>query len=330
MAVRVPTVTVDALYEERVKFTLSGTDVSVANALRRVLLAEVPCLAIDLVYIYENTSVLHDEFIAHRLGLVPLRWKHRDRLPETRFPFPDACECDLSSGVDVCPKCSVELVLNVVNNADADGDSIKVTSRDLNFALEHVAEEVEVAHFVNAEEEKLCREPDEGIVIVKLGPGQKLTLRAVAQLGTGKMHAKWNPTATVAMRYEPDIRLNHELLERVSAADKRDFVRRCQPDVFAYDASTGLVGLGKAARKASNLDEIRKVGAAISKAYSATDNVVAVGVVPDRFIFSVETSGALHPETIVVSALNALVLKMGMLQAEANRAITSQFGGGAR
>ena len=65
-------------------------------------------------------------------GLVPLRWKHRDRLPETRFPFPDACECDLSSGVDVCPKCSVELVLNVVNNADADGDSIKVTSRDLN------------------------------------------------------------------------------------------------------------------------------------------------------------------------------------------------------
>jgi len=334
-----------------------------------VRLAQVPCLAIDLVYIYENTSVLHDEFIAHRLGLVPLRWKHRDRLPETRFPFPDACECDLSSGVDVCPKCSVELVLNVVNNADADGDSIKVTSRDLNvsaaarplfprraaraavrpphpplslpstpppcpppslflqFALEHVAEEVEVAHFVNAEEEKLCREPDEGIVIVKLGPGQKLTLRAVAQLGTGKMHAKWNPTATVAMRYEPDIRLNHELLERVSAADKRDFVRRCQPDVFAYDASTGLVGLGKAARKASNLDEIRKVGAAISKAYSATDNVVAVGVVPDRFIFSVETSGALHPETIVVSALNALVLKMGMLQAEANRAITSQFGG---
>jgi DNA-directed RNA polymerase II subunit RPB3 len=94
--------------------------------------AQVPCLAIDLVYIYENTSVLHDEFIAHRLGLVPLRWKHRDRLPETRFPFPDACECDLSSGVDVCPKCSVELVLNVVNNADADGDSIKVTSRDLN------------------------------------------------------------------------------------------------------------------------------------------------------------------------------------------------------
>ena len=188
-----------------------------------------------------------------------------------------------------------------------------------------------MAHFVNAEEEKLCREPDEGIVIVKLGPGQKLTLRAVAQLGTGKMHAKWNPTATVAMRYEPEIRLNHELLERVSAADKRDFVRRCQPDVFAFDASTGLVALGKAARKASNIDEIRKVGAAISKAYSGTDNIVAVGVVPDRFLFSVETSGALHPEAIVASALATLVAKMGMLQTEATRAQALQgIGLGAR
>ena len=188
-----------------------------------------------------------------------------------------------------------------------------------------------MAHFVNAEEEKLCGEPDEGIVIVKLGPGQRLALRAVAQLGTGKMHAKWNPTATVAMRYEPEIRLNHELLERVSAADKRDFVRRCQPDVFAFDASTGLVALGKAARKASNIDEIRKVGAAISKAYSGTDNIVAVGVVPDRFLFSVETSGALHPEAIVASALATLVAKMGMLQTEATRAQALQgIGLGAR
>lgn len=136
--IRVPSISVDALYEERIKFTLSGTDVSVANALRRVLIAEVrglpvtaascaraqgaslrreaaaaaavsldsgarpptrqppapsppppqvPTLAIDLVYITDNTSVLHDEFIAHRLGLVPLRWKSRDGLPENKYPF---------------------------------------------------------------------------------------------------------------------------------------------------------------------------------------------------------------------------------------------------
>lgn len=198
------------------------------------------------------------------------------------------------------------------------------------FALEQVTEEVEVAHFVNAEEEKLCGEPDEGIVIVKLAPGQRLSLRAVAQLGTGKMHAKWNPTATVAMRYEPDIRLNHELLERISRADKRDFVRRCQPDVFVFDESTALVTLGKVASKANNIDEIRKVGAAIAKKYTPTENIVSVGFVPDKFIFSVETSGALAPELIVQSGLATLVAKMGMLSVESARAAALATGGASR
>lgn len=54
------------------EFVLSGTEPSVANALRRVILVEVPTIAIDLVEIENNTTALNDEFIAHRLGLIPL------------------------------------------------------------------------------------------------------------------------------------------------------------------------------------------------------------------------------------------------------------------
>lgn len=55
------------------EFVLRKTDCSVANALRRAILAWVPTIAIDLVEFEVNETVLNDEFIAHRLGLIPLR-----------------------------------------------------------------------------------------------------------------------------------------------------------------------------------------------------------------------------------------------------------------
>lgn len=49
-----------------------GVDASIANAFRRILIAEVPTVAIEHVYVWNNTSVIQDEVLAHRIGLVPL------------------------------------------------------------------------------------------------------------------------------------------------------------------------------------------------------------------------------------------------------------------
>jgi DNA-directed RNA polymerase I and III subunit RPAC1 len=54
------------------EFDLIGVDASVANALRRIMISEVPTMAIENVYMYNNTSVMHDEILAHRLGLIPI------------------------------------------------------------------------------------------------------------------------------------------------------------------------------------------------------------------------------------------------------------------
>ena len=48
------------LTPEFIRFALTGCDVSLTNALRRIMIAEVPTLATHLVSISENTSVLHD------------------------------------------------------------------------------------------------------------------------------------------------------------------------------------------------------------------------------------------------------------------------------
>ena len=58
---------------EEIVFDITGYDVSFTNAIRRILLAEVPSMAIEKVELYNNTTVMHDEFLGHRLGLIPIK-----------------------------------------------------------------------------------------------------------------------------------------------------------------------------------------------------------------------------------------------------------------
>lgn len=59
------------LSQRSIEFDLVGVDASIANAFRRILIAEVPTIAIEHVYVWNNTSVIHDEVLAQRLGLIP-------------------------------------------------------------------------------------------------------------------------------------------------------------------------------------------------------------------------------------------------------------------
>lgn len=55
------------------EFDLIGQTPALANAYRRIMLSEVPTMAIEKVYIYNNTSIIQDEILAHRIGLIPLK-----------------------------------------------------------------------------------------------------------------------------------------------------------------------------------------------------------------------------------------------------------------
>lgn len=118
---RFPKVKIRELKDDYAKFELRDTDASMANALRRVMIAEVPTIAIDLVEIEVNSSVLNDEFIAHHLGLIPLT---SERAMSMRF----SRDCDACDGDGQCEFCSVEFHLRAKCHSD---QTLDVTSKDL-------------------------------------------------------------------------------------------------------------------------------------------------------------------------------------------------------
>ncbi|CAB4025716.1 DNA-directed RNA polymerases I and III subunit RPAC1, partial [Paramuricea clavata] len=61
-----------SLTENEIEFDMVGIDASIANAFRRILLAEVPTMAIEKIHIFNNTTIIQDEVLVHRLGLIPI------------------------------------------------------------------------------------------------------------------------------------------------------------------------------------------------------------------------------------------------------------------
>lgn len=59
-------------HENRIEFAASGISTDLANLVRRYSMAKVSVLAIEKVTIYDNTSSFWDEYIAHRIGLMPV------------------------------------------------------------------------------------------------------------------------------------------------------------------------------------------------------------------------------------------------------------------
>lgn len=163
--------------DKNMRLLISGVDAPLVNALRRNVIAEVPCMAIDEVVVIENSSVLHDEVIAHRLGLIPLK------TDLDSYNLPEECPCKSEFG---CNLCRVTLTLD----QEANEGTLTVYSGELI-------------------SENPCVVPvSDKVPIVKLTKGQKLKLEAYARLGKGKKHAKWQSVSTSAYKNLPQVKID--------------------------------------------------------------------------------------------------------------------------
>lgn len=157
------------------RFYLSGAWPAFANSVRREMISGVPTLAIEDIRIYDNTSVLFDEMLAHRLGLIPLRTDLSTLVPV------DQCSCQGAG----CPACTATYTLSV------EGPRL-VTSRDL------------------IPQDSTAGPVDENVPIVKLTEDQKVVVEAKARLATGKAHAKWQATTACGYKNYPVITIDEK------------------------------------------------------------------------------------------------------------------------
>jgi len=155
------------------------------NSIRRVMLSELPKLAVENVVIYDNTTALFDEIISHRLGLIPIP------TDLSLLTFKDQCTCKGKG----CPNCTVRYTLS------KEGEGV-VYSGDLQ------------------PEEKSWAIKEDKIPIVELYNDQRLILEIEAVLGRGKDHAKWQPVQAPGYTFVPTIEIDKKRINEVE-----DFIK---------------------------------------------------------------------------------------------------------
>lgn len=157
--------------KNELKILLSNADFETANSIRRACSNLVLTMAIEDVEIKENNSALYDEFLAHRLGLIPLSTDLKT------YNKKSDCKC---KGVG-CARCVCEFVL------EKKGPCI-VYAKDL----------------ISSDNKIVPIYPE--TPIVKLFENQEVKLIAKAMLNNGDYHIKHSP-GNIYYKFKPEIKL---------------------------------------------------------------------------------------------------------------------------
>ncbi len=171
------------------------------------------------------------------------------------------------------------------------------------------------AHAASVEEGKTLGYVDEwnpdreergGIRIGVLGRGQSLRLKAFARKLVGKVHAKWNPVCVATFRYEPIITINRQKLETLDDSKVQQIISACPTKVFSGNNRLSVVNASKCmfCKECEKITDKKKEG------------IVFVEHRPNIFHFTVESTGAIPPEEIVMEAFDVLLRKLDTITHE--------------
>lgn len=269
------------LNEECIEFDLVGVDVSIANALRRILLSEVPTVAIEHVWIAINSSIIQDEVLAHRVGLIPIKV--------------DPKKLDYVVGEDETDRDTI------VFHFDVECKNEKVTKP--NGQEEYVNESAlsgQLTWLPQGSQNEIFPEGvkpvHDDIVVAKLRPGQRIEFEAHCRKGVGKDHTKYSPVATATYRLLPDIILTRPIKNE----EAYELQNKCPMQVFDIED----LGKGEVQAKVARPRDCTMCRECIR--LDDWSEKVQLKRKADHFLFSVETVGSLAPEVIVREGISIL------------------------
>lgn len=254
---------------------VKNLNVSIANALRRIMLAEVPTIAIEKVNIFQNTGIIADEILCHRLGLIPFKFDADLINFKEEYEKYNHLNC-------FCFKLHVKFT----KKAGSSETSQSIYSRDLKWCP--INEQQKLRFQKNPP-----KVVDDNILITKLANGQEIELICFLEKGIGKTHAKWSPVCTAVYKMYPSFSFN--TCENFTKEEKHDLVNICPRNVFDVEDSDTLV-----AKNPLNCSSCR---VCIEK----YPKKISFEKVKNHFIFTIESTGCFSSADIFRKAL--LILK---------------------
>ncbi|CAH2047701.1 unnamed protein product [Thlaspi arvense] len=295
------------------EFDMIGIDAAIANAFRRILLAEVPTMAIEKVFVANNTSIVQDEVLAHRMGLIPIvanprifEYLSENDQPNEKNTIVFKLHAKCAKG-EVRRKVLTNELIWLPNGSELVKESGVSTSKPKTFTSFCRSQD----SFPEFADNPIAPSyPD--ILIAKLGPGQEIELEAHAVKGIGKTHAKWSPVATAWYRMLPEVILQKEF----EGEQAQKLVRACPAKVFDIEDMGNGRKRTKVARPRDctlcreclreEFGEPKPKAKGEDKSKREWIDNVALRRVKNHFIFKIESTGSLPPDVLFTEAVKIL------------------------
>lgn len=274
---------------------------------------------------HNNTSIIQDEVLAHRLGLVPLtgsleglNWMKWFNKPTEELPEGDAAldnntivlkldvECTWAEGAAKGEQDPTKLYKNA-----------HVYARDINY--EPVGRQ---PNFFK-EPDGLIRPVNPDILLAKMRPGQKIDIEMHCIKGIGADHAKFSPVATASYRLMPSI----EITKPILGDDARKFARCFPKGVIGLEdvVSTTEEDDGESSSRMGGKQQQTTKKAVVQNPFKDTvsreclrhdefKDKVKLGRVRDHFIFMVESTGQFESDLLFLESVKTLKLKCARLK----------------